>query len=121
MNSKVWGKHVWKAIHYISNGYPDDPSKEQKRDYKKFFILLKTILPCSTCREHYIENLKIHPLTNKDLINKNTLVKWTIELHNIINDQLGNSIMYYDDALNDIKSYEVCHTNNKWAIKKRKN
>ena len=28
--------------------------------------------------------------------------------------------MNYDDALNDIKSYEVCHTNNKWKIKKIK-
>jgi hypothetical protein len=42
MSKVKWGKHVWKALHYIAMGYPDNPTDQQKKDYKKFYTLLKT-------------------------------------------------------------------------------
>lgn len=121
MRKNIWGKHVWKALHYIALGYPNNPTKEQKKDYKQFYILLKSVLPCKFCREHYIENLKNHPITNKNLKNKESLVKWTIDLHNLVNKQLGYPLLSYKNALNELldKSYEVCLNNNKWNIKKK--
>ena len=120
MNDKLmWGKHVWKALHYIALGYPDNPTSQQKKDYKNFYTLMKTVLPCKICRDHYIDNLKIKPLSNSVFKNRNNLVKWTIDLHNITNKQLNYPELSYEDAIKNIKSYEVCHKNNKWNIKKK--
>ena len=112
MNKVIWGKHVWKAIHYIALGYPDKPSEQQKEDYKKFYLLFSSVLPCKICREHYIKTLINHPLTDSILENKDNLIKWTIDLHNIVNQDLGYKILSYEDAIYDIKLNETCHNNN---------
>jgi len=111
MNQIIWGKHVWKALHYIAIGYPDNPTKKEMKDYKQFYTLLKYVLPCKICREHYKENLKNNPITNENLKNQKNLVKWTIDLHNIVNKQLGYPILSYKNVLNELldKSYEECH------------
>ena len=107
----VWGHHVWKALHYISLGYPDNPTQQQKQDYKNFFLLLKTTLPCNLCRNHYEENLKELPLTDKVLENRTNLIKWVIDLHNIVNKMKNYPILSYDDALKIINSYDINHIN----------
>jgi len=119
MDQKIWGPHVWKAMHYIALGYPDEPTKEQKKDYKKFYTLLSKIIPCKPCRDHYTENLKKNPISNNDLKSKSNLVKWTINLHNIVNEQLGKPYLSYDDAMKEFKSFEVCYSGKKWKIKKK--
>ena len=108
----IWGKHVWKALHYIAVGYPNEPTEQQKKDYKMFYTLLKTVLPCNVCREHYTENLKQLPITDDVLKNNSSLIKWTIDLHNLINEQLGYEKLSYNDALKDISTYEICHREN---------
>jgi len=108
----VWGRHVWKALHYISLGYPDNPTEEQKYHYKNFFTLLKYTLPCNICRLHYNDNLVEYPLTDEVLKNKNNLVKWVIDLHNIVNKKKGYPILTYEKALENINSYDTIHTNN---------
>ena len=102
----IWGQHVWKALHYISLGYPDNPSEQQKQDYKQFFLLLKTTLPCIICRNHYEENLKELPLTDEVLKNKTNLIKWVIDLHNIDNKLKGYPILSVDNALENINKYK---------------
>lgn len=108
----VWGRHVWKALHYISLGYPDKPTKEEKEHYKNFFTLLKYTLPCNLCRIHYNDNLLEYPLTDDVLKNKNNLVKWVIDLHNIVNKKKGYPVLTYEQALENINSYDTIHTNN---------
>jgi hypothetical protein len=111
MSKVIWGKHVWKALHYIALGYPNNPTNEQKEDYKTFYLLLKTVLPCKICRDHYVDNLINLPLNDDALKDKDSLIKWSINLHNLINQQLGNPILSYENALNELKSYETCHLN----------
>ena len=33
----IWGPHGWKFLHYLSFGYPMNPTTEQKNQYKTFF------------------------------------------------------------------------------------
>ena len=33
MQPYIWGKYLWTSIHYISLGYPENPSKEEQNDY----------------------------------------------------------------------------------------
>jgi hypothetical protein len=98
VNSNIWGVHAWKFMHYITLGYPEIPTEEHKNNYKNFFISLKNVLPCSICAKHYEENLKKIPLTDDILNSKDKLIKWCIDLHNIINKMLNKKILSYDEA-----------------------
>jgi hypothetical protein len=108
VNSNIWGSHAWKFMHYVTLGYPEKPTAEQKNNYKNFFILLKHVLPCSKCAKHYEENLTKHPLTDDILNNKNKFIKWCIDLHNIVNKMLNKKILSYDEAYNIL----INNTNN---------
>jgi hypothetical protein len=103
-----WGPHVWQALHYITLGYPNNPTEDQKLKYKTFFILLKDTLPCIVCANHYAENLKKNPLTDDDLANKEALVKWLIDFHNVVNEMKGKPIIKYEDARKMIDTDKPC-------------
>jgi hypothetical protein len=103
-----WGPHVWQALHYITLGYPENPTEDQKLKYKTFFILLKDTLPCVVCANHYAENLKKKPLTDDDLANKEALVKWLIDFHNVVNEMKGKPIIKYEDARRMIDTDKQC-------------
>jgi len=103
-----WGPHVWQALHYITLGYPENPTEDQKKKYKNFFVLLKYTLPCSVCANHYGENLKKMPLSDKDLKNKESLVKWLINFHNIVNKMKEKPIIKYIEARKLIDTNTQC-------------
>jgi hypothetical protein len=103
-----WGPHVWQALHYITLGYPNNPTEDQKLKYKTFFILLKDTLPCAVCANHYAENLKKKPLTDDDLANKEALVKWLIDFHNVVNEMKEKPIIKYEDARKMIDTDVPC-------------
>ena len=107
----VWGPVVWHALHYITLGYPNtNPSEEKKQKYKTFFSLLADVLPCSICANHFSENLVKMPLSDKVLENKESLVKWLIDFHNIVNENNNKPIVKYEDARQLIeKTYECKH------------
>ena len=33
----IWGPHGWKFLHYVSLGYPENPTPEDKINYKNFY------------------------------------------------------------------------------------
>ena len=84
IGSADWGPHGWKFIHYITLGYPKLPSKEDKKNFKLFFELIKDIVPCSICQYNYENHLKIYPLTDNILSNRFKMMKWGIDMHNAI-------------------------------------
>ena len=98
----VWGPHGWKFIHFITLGYPNNPSIEEKKTYKIFFETLKTVIPCSICANHYKEHLKIYPLDDNVLSNKKELIEWGINVHNAVNKSHGKKIYGYYDGLQEI-------------------
>ena len=95
----AWGPHAWKFLHYVSLGYSDRPTKEDKEKYKSFFLLLQDVLPCSICREHFKENYSKLPLTDEILSSRNNLVKWVIDLHNVVNEMKNKSTVSYEEAI----------------------
>jgi uncharacterized membrane protein len=106
-----FGPSLWQGLHYITLGYPTNPTDDQKDKYKAFFLLLKDTLPCSVCANHYAENLKILQLTDKVLENKENLVKWLIDLHNIVNDKNNKEIIEYKNARTLIDTDIQCKKN----------
>ena len=99
MLTYVWGPALWHSLHTISFNYPVKPTKEQQKYYLEFFTSLKNILPCKYCREGYEKNLKILPLTTKELKNRETFSRWFYEMHELVNKNLGKkSNLSYEDV-----------------------
>jgi hypothetical protein len=107
----VWGPHGWKFIHYVTLGYPNNPSDDIKEKYRNFFLLLQYVLPCSICAHHYAENITNLPLTDEILDKRDNLIRWAIDIHNIVNESKGKKIVSYKDALNMINTDEKCFHN----------
>lgn len=84
----VWGPFFWHTMHISALGYPQKPSYGQKKAAKEFFEALVFLIPCPICREHYSQFLQQTPIA-PSLDRREDLFKWTVDLHNSVNKQLG--------------------------------
>ena len=107
----IWGPVIWHALHYITLGYPDNPTDNNKEKYKQFFTLLSDVIPCSICANHFSENLLKMPLDDKVLENKESLIKWLIDVHNVVNEMNKKPIIKYEDARQMIEEDKECKHN----------
>ena len=89
MLTSVWGPSLWHSLHTISFNYPVKPTRQDKKNYKRFIMDLKFVLPCKYCRMNFKKNLKDLPLTQKDLKNRNNFSRWMFNMHEHINKMLG--------------------------------
>ena len=94
---KIFGPFMWATIHYICLAAPENLNDSQKSAYKHFFTVLPFVMPCQTCGVHLLENYKTLPIDNS-LSTKEDLFKWSVDLHNIVNKQLGKSEISVEDA-----------------------
>ena len=88
MKTKMWGPAMWVTLHVIAANYPNNPTQEQKNNYKAFFISLGNILPCGYCRESYKFFSKLIPIDNY-LVNSHYMQYWVYLIHNLVNQKLG--------------------------------
>ena len=95
----VWGPYGWKFMHFVSLGYPEKPSQEDKRQYKEFYESLQHILPCGACAQNYKLNIQRTPIDNS-LDSRDTLIKWVIDIHNRVNQETGKKTLIHEEALN---------------------
>jgi hypothetical protein len=72
---------------------PDDLDPEKAQAYVKFFESLPDILPCAMCGRHLKENLETMPVDTSDLF------RWTVDIHNLVNDQINKPTVSYEQAL----------------------
>ena len=105
MNQNIWGPHLWFSLHTISIVYPLKPTDNDKKDYMNFFINLKEVIPCSVCKKNYIRHLSEHPVDNF-LDSRKSLVYWVIDMHNMVNAEIGKKILSYENV---IKKYETVY------------
>jgi hypothetical protein len=98
MKPAVWGKHVWYSIHFISLEYPLSPSEKDKETYFEFYRNLAKVLPCAVCREHFKKIWKWYPLTTDALQSRESLFAWTVQVHNMVNEDLGKPEMPLSQA-----------------------
>ena len=98
MLPQLWGPHLWKSIHYIALGYPKSPKEEDMINYKFFYTNLWKFIPCMKCALNYKRHLEELPI-DSFLISNSKLFEWTVELHNIVNKELGKPTMNKEVAL----------------------
>ena len=94
MDVNEYGPLVWKTLHCSAklNGHCDR--------FNRFIVYLQKYFPCSLCRLHICENLKLLPL--------NTSVpcfEWSVKFHNIVNQQLNKPTYEYAKASNDVDTW----------------
>ncbi len=102
MDPTKWGPHLWFFMHTISFNFPENPNFKNKVEYNDFYNSLKNMIPCELCKTHYIQYLEVSP---PDLSGRSALVKWTIDLHNKVNKQLGKPGYSYQKAIKLYKKY----------------
>lgn len=95
MDTKVWGPAMWKTLHLITFSYPEKPSFGQKKQHYDFFNNLRYTIPCIFCRKNYIDHLNEIPL-EPHLDNNILLIKWLIDIHNLVNKQLNKPHKTYE-------------------------
>ena len=105
INPDVWGPHAWFFLHAIAEAYPDDPTEDEMEQYNLFFSSLKNILPCSVCRKHFQSIIEENPI---QLQTKKKLRKWLIDIHNLVNEDIGQPIVDDDEAA--FKMYQIAPT-----------
>lgn len=99
---EIWGPHGWKFIHYITLGYPSNPTNKDKRNYYDFFMSLANVIPCSICEGHFKEHILITPLDDEALSSRENLMAWGISMHNHVNARNTKKIYSVKDALRSI-------------------
>lgn len=96
---EYWGPHVWAAIHLICLGAPESFNGSDTSGYRAFFTNLPSILPCKKCQDHLRANLTNLSIEGALSGGKDTLFRWSVALHNMVNAQLGKRTVPYDEAL----------------------
>lgn len=118
----IWGPHGWKFIHYITLGYPNNPTEQDKKKYYNFFMSLSNVIPCGICGSHFKQHLEITPLDDEALKNKESLMIWGIMMHNHVNAENNKKIQSTKDAIDAIiKNDDKCIVFNNEAINFKNN
>lgn len=97
MYPDVWGQHLWRSLHFIALGYPAQPTADDIAQYRQFFVGLANVIPCSKCADNYKRHLKELPIDDF-LTDNDKLFAWTVEIHNIVNHELGKPLVSLDAA-----------------------
>ncbi|KAG1342063.1 putative FAD-linked sulfhydryl oxidase ERV1 [Cocos nucifera] len=52
------GRATWTLLHSIAAQFPDQPTRQQKRDAKELMAIISRLYPCKECADHFKEVLK---------------------------------------------------------------
>lgn len=93
VNPKIWGDKYWFVYYTTILSLPDNLSKKNQEDIKKLLTLLSAYLPCEKCRLNFNEHIKKFPLTDDVLQNKESLLKWMVNINNEVNKKTGSKLI----------------------------
>lgn len=91
MKPEKWGPYYWGALHLAALGCPD------AQVLRTFIECYKTVLPCLTCRTHFTQVLDENPVP--DSPDPYAIFKWSVDVHNIVNERIGKPVIGYEQAL----------------------
>lgn len=90
MKPEKWGPYYWGALHLAALGCPD------AQVLRTFIECYKTVLPCISCRTHFTQVLDENPVPESS--DPLAIFKWSVDVHNIVNERLGKPLIDYDEA-----------------------
>jgi uncharacterized protein (DUF2225 family) len=98
LSPEIWGRQGWHYIHIVALNYPEQPTEQDKKDYYNFFKYFQKTIPCPFCAIHFGENMKKIPIRLKD---RDSLFKWTVDMHNEVNKATGKKVLTYEEAYDE--------------------
>lgn len=109
--TKIWGPHFWETLHCASAGYPLEPTDDDKKNYKEFYIAVGNILPCRFCRDSYKEFITKEKETEiNDCVfeSRDNLMLWVYKLHERVNQKLGMTYgVTFDEVKDRLESFRA--------------
>ncbi|OWM64796.1 hypothetical protein CDL15_Pgr028513 [Punica granatum] len=72
------GRATWTFLHTLAAQYPDNPTKQQKKDVKDL-----------ECADHFKEVLRVNPVQAGSHAE---FSQWLCHVHNVVNRSLGKSV-----------------------------
>ncbi|XP_075673228.1 FAD-linked sulfhydryl oxidase ERV1-like isoform X2 [Castanea sativa] len=58
------GRATWTFLHTLPAQYPDNPTRQQKKDVKELMAILSRMYPCKECADHFKEVLRLDLMLN---------------------------------------------------------
>jgi hypothetical protein len=86
---KQLGNAGWHLLHTMSVKFPKTPTYQQQKEFTQFLQLFAKFYPCGECAAHFQSLLSLHPPRVSD---RQDVIQWTCEAHNIVNERLGKPI-----------------------------
>ncbi|CAL4938166.1 unnamed protein product [Urochloa decumbens] len=83
------GRATWMLLHTIAAQFPDEPTRQQKRDAKELMHIISRLYPCKECAEHFKEVLKANPVQAGS---QAEFSQWLCYVHNVVNRSIGKPI-----------------------------
>ncbi|XP_059447543.1 FAD-linked sulfhydryl oxidase ERV1 [Corylus avellana] len=83
------GTATWTFLHTLAAQYPDNPTRQQKRDVKELMAILSRMYPCKECADHFKEVLRANPVQAGSHAE---FSQWLCHVHNVVNRSLGKLI-----------------------------
>ncbi|KAL5561354.1 hypothetical protein UlMin_031101 [Ulmus minor] len=80
------GKATWTFLHTLAAQYPDNPTRQQKKDVKELMAILSRMYPCKECADHFKEILRVNPVQAGS---QPEFSQWLCHVHNVVNRSLG--------------------------------
>ena len=75
-----WGGMGWTFLLYVALNFPNNPTVEQKNNYRAFYQALGPVLPCVICRNNYAAHL--NDVGPPDVRGRRELVTWLLSVYN---------------------------------------
>ena len=95
----TWGPAVWDAMHALSFTYPlsCENQCEKRSGMYDFLKSLTKLIPCETCRDHYVDWWERNASSETFPIfqSRDALSTALIELHNDVNERTGKTAVTY--------------------------
>ena len=110
----TWDRQLWSHLHCIALDYPENPSALDMYNYKTFYLNLDQVIPCKKCAVHYkeiMQNISIDRYLNSSM----DLFRFTVNLHNVINQENNKSLVTFEDAIILYQNGSKCIGNHKTA------
>lgn len=87
---ELWGPSMWFMVHLVAATYPVAPTATDKAQAMAFYKSLQWLLPCMGCRLGYRAIVGSDPtkLTSRVFASRQSLFKWTVDVHNRVNAKL---------------------------------
>ncbi|XP_061350320.1 FAD-linked sulfhydryl oxidase ERV1 [Gastrolobium bilobum] len=83
------GRATWTFLHTLAAQYPDNPTRQQKKDVKELVQILSRLYPCKECADHFKEVLRANPVQAGS---HDDFSQWLCHVHNVVNRSLGKPV-----------------------------